>query len=167
MRPLRQIILSCRFLCQSKCLARAPHTVHKLFCFPDEHYLEWSWYAKKAVADLDFLTCHCYKVFSQAKILKSKKLIWRKGVCNLYNAEIGSSGSAGHKERSKMKHVIMLLYYSELSPSTYWFNCDLHRGYEQCGLSSWRNLSLLLVQKNQGYSLVKFRGSTRSLVAGE
>lgn len=67
-------------------------------------------------------------------------------------AEIGSLGSARHGETSKMKQATMLLHYSELSPSTCWFNCELHRGYEQCGLSSWGKLSLWLVQKNQGYS---------------
>lgn len=113
MRPLRQIILSLRFLCQTQCLARVPHTLHELFCVLDEHYLESSRYAKEAVADVTFLTCHCCAVFSQVKILQSKKLTWRKRMGILNNAEIGSSGSAGHGKMSKMKQAIMLLYYNE------------------------------------------------------
>ena len=63
MRPLRQIILSLRFLCQTKCLAGIPYTLHKLFCVPDARYSESSCYAKKAVADLHFLSLHCFVVF--------------------------------------------------------------------------------------------------------
>lgn len=110
----------------------------------------------------------CFAVFSQEKMLLTKKLVWRKTACSFNNAEIVSLGSSRHGEKSKLKYAFMLLYYSTLSPSRDWCNCELHRVYGLCGLSRRAKLSFHLVQKHQGYfSLVLFWGSSHRYIDGE
>lgn len=109
----------------------------------------------------------CIAVFSQEKMLLTKKLVWRKRECSLNNAEMVSLGSSRYGEKSKLKYVFTLLYYSTLSPSRDWCNCEPHRVSGLCGLSRWAKLSFHLVQKYQEYfSLVLLWQSSHRYIDG-